>query len=67
MSCICSLTVVIVGKKLAYLEMRVIYTLILWNFELLPIPEAMFDMKGQDILTRQPQTVYIRLREAKAM
>jgi len=58
---------VIVGKKLAYLELRVIYTLILWNFELLPIPEALADMKGQDIFTRQPQTVYVRLREAKAM
>ncbi|GAB7346302.1 hypothetical protein MBLNU457_5024t1 [Dothideomycetes sp. NU457] len=55
------------GKKLAYLELRVIYTLVLWNFELLPVPEPLADMKGKDTLTRQPQTVYIRLREAKAM
>jgi len=59
------LTHLTTGKKLAYLEMRVIYTLILWNFELAPIPEALAEMKGQDILTYQPQTVYVRLREAK--
>lgn len=53
------------GKKLAYLEMRTIYSLIVWNFELLSIPDSLSDLKGQDVLAHQPQNVRIILKEIK--
>lgn len=53
------------GKKLAYLEMRVIYALIVWNFELLPIPDSLSDWKAQDVLTHQVQNSRIRLAKIK--
>ncbi|CAK1361335.1 unnamed protein product [Cercospora beticola] len=49
------------GKRLAYLKMRQIYTLIVWHFELLPLPETLEDFKGRDILTHAPQNVRVRL------
>ncbi|KAF7190024.1 Cytochrome P450 monooxygenase [Pseudocercospora fuligena] len=49
------------GKRLAYLEMRVIYALVLWNFELLPIADSIGDFKGTDVMSHQPQHVRIRL------
>lgn len=54
-----------VGKKLAYLEMRTIYSLIVWNFELQPIPESLLDFKAQDVITHQPQNSRVILKEVK--
>jgi hypothetical protein len=48
------------GRKLAYLEMRIIYALVVWNLEVLPPPEALFDFKAVDKLSHQPQNVYMR-------
>ncbi|KAK4504915.1 hypothetical protein PRZ48_002878 [Zasmidium cellare] len=53
------------GKKLAYLEMRVIYTLLVWNFHFDRIPETLMDWKAQDIITHAPQNVRVKLREVK--
>ncbi|KAF7191952.1 Cytochrome P450 monooxygenase [Pseudocercospora fuligena] len=53
------------GKKLAYLEMRVIYALIVWNFELLPVSDSLSDWKAQDVLTHQVQNSRVRLAEVK--
>ena len=39
------------GQKFAMLEMRVLYTLILWNFELLPIDPSLMDFEGVEVLT----------------
>lgn len=48
------------GRKLAYLEMRIIYALVIWNLEVLSPPEALFDFKAVDKLSHQPQNVYMR-------
>ncbi|KAF2168160.1 hypothetical protein M409DRAFT_21605 [Zasmidium cellare ATCC 36951] len=53
------------GKKLAYLEMRVIYTLLVWNFHFDKIPDTLLDWKAQDIITHAPQNVRVKLRELK--
>ncbi|KXT05531.1 hypothetical protein AC578_3713 [Pseudocercospora eumusae] len=51
------------GRKLAYLEMRVIHALIVWNFELLPIPDSLIEWRVQDVLTHQVQNSRVRLAE----
>ena len=48
------------GRKLAYLEMRIIYVLVIWNLEIVPPPEALFDFKAIDKLSHSPQNVYMR-------
>ncbi|KAL8660235.1 MAG: hypothetical protein Q9226_000037 [Calogaya cf. arnoldii] len=48
------------GRKLANLEMRIIYALVVWNLEVLPPPEALLDFKAVDKLSHQPQNVYMR-------
>lgn len=50
-----------IGKKLAYLETRIVYALIIWNLEILPPPTALFDFKAIDKINHQPQNVYLRL------
>ena len=51
------------GKRLVYVEMRIILTLILWNFELLPCPPALSDYKSVLITTNEPRQCYMRLHE----
>ena len=51
------------GKKLAMLDLRVLFTLVVWNFQLLPLPGELGDLKGRDALTHRPQQVYLRLAE----
>lgn len=54
------------GKKLAHLGLRIIFTLIVWNFELQALPEELRDFKAKDVLTHRPQRVYLRLRDLAA-
>ncbi|KAL0942969.1 cytochrome P450 monooxygenase [Colletotrichum truncatum] len=51
------------GRKLAYLEMRLFVTLIIWNFELLQCPEELSSYKGVEGVTYKPQQAYVRLRK----
>ena len=53
------------GKRLALLELRVLLTLIIWNFELLPCPPALSGQKSVLTLTTRPKDCYVRLREVK--
>ena len=53
------------GKRLAYLELRILMTLIVWNFELLPCPEALSGHKPVLIMTSRPKDCYVRLREVE--
>ncbi|PSR75632.1 cytochrome P450, partial [Coniella lustricola] len=50
------------GKRLAYLTLRVLFTLLLWNFELQSVPEELDSWKAIQILTRKPVQCYVRLR-----
>ncbi|KAF2165617.1 hypothetical protein M409DRAFT_55514 [Zasmidium cellare ATCC 36951] len=50
------------GKKFAYLEMRIAFTFILWNFELLPLPAELVDFDVDEKLTRDSRNVRFKLR-----
>ncbi|PPJ57083.1 hypothetical protein CBER1_00480 [Cercospora berteroae] len=54
------------GKRFAYLEMREIYTLIIWHFELLPLPATLEDFKAKEILAHNPRNVRVRLAPLQA-
>ncbi|RHZ57412.1 uncharacterized protein CDV56_107766 [Aspergillus thermomutatus] len=51
------------GKRLAYLNMRVLFALLVWNFELLPCPKSLSDYSSKLIVTNRPNTCYVRLQK----
>lgn len=53
------------GKRLAYMKMKILVALIVWNFELLPCPAALSNYKPLLIMTSRPKTCYVRLREMR--
>jgi len=53
------------GRRLAYLEMRILVTMLVWNFELLPCPEELSDYAAIDAMTHRPQRAFVRLRAVK--
>ncbi|KAK6007533.1 hypothetical protein QM012_004347 [Aureobasidium pullulans] len=53
------------GRRLAYIELRVLIVLIIWNFEFLPVPGKLGTYLGVDKLTHQPQQCYLRLKKAE--
>lgn len=54
------------GRRLAYLTMRVLFTMLLWNLELEPVPQELDGWDAVQILTRKPMQCYVRLREVEA-
>ena len=52
------------GRKLANLTLKIVLALILWQFELLSLPEELASFKGEDKLTHEPQQMYLRLAKA---
>jgi cytochrome P450 len=51
------------GKRLAYLEMRIVLTLVLWNFELMRCPEELSGYFVGLVATTEPRQCFVRLRE----
>ncbi|ORY72131.1 uncharacterized protein BCR38DRAFT_405131 [Pseudomassariella vexata] len=51
------------GKRLAYLELRILITLIVWNFELLPCPKELSSYNSTLGITNKPNQCYVRLRK----
>ncbi|KIX09319.1 uncharacterized protein Z518_00398 [Rhinocladiella mackenziei CBS 650.93] len=49
------------GRRLAYLQMRIIVVMIVWNFELKPTPEAWSSWEAVDKLTTQPRQCFVKL------
>ena len=49
------------GRKLAYVEMRLMFVLILWHFELKKAPPELSGHAAVDNLTHQPQQCFVRL------
>ncbi|KAI4594425.1 hypothetical protein KJ359_008213 [Pestalotiopsis sp. 9143b] len=52
------------GKRLAYLELRILLTMIIWNFELLPTPEELAGVAAIAGITYKPRQCFVRLRKA---
>lgn len=53
------------GRRLAYLTLRMLFTMLIWNFELDSVPAELDSWKAIQILTRKPVQCYVRLREVK--
>lgn len=51
------------GIRLAYLTLRMLFTMLIWNFELESVPEELDSWKAVQILTRKPVQCYVRLAE----
>ncbi|KAK4548598.1 hypothetical protein LTR36_009508 [Oleoguttula mirabilis] len=52
-------------RKLASLELKIIMTLIVWNFELKPTPPPLSSFAGLDKITHVPQQCYLQLATAR--
>jgi len=50
------------GRRLAYLELRTLLTLMLWRFELQKVPEELAGYEATDGLTHKPQGCFVRLK-----
>jgi hypothetical protein len=53
------------GRRLAYLQMRIIMVLMIWNFELKETPPAVSSWGAVNKLARHPTMCYVRLEKAK--
>ncbi|KAI0013976.1 cytochrome P450 [Xylariaceae sp. FL0662B] len=51
------------GRRMAHLAVRIIVAMVVWNFELLEIPEELGGYSGYDGISRQPQKAFVRLRK----
>ncbi|GKT46906.1 cytochrome P450 monooxygenase TRI13 [Colletotrichum spaethianum] len=49
------------GRKLAYLELKLLVTMIIWNFELLPCPQEISTYGPIEGITSRPEQCYVRL------
>ena len=49
------------GRRLAYVEFRMLIVLVVWNFVLKGLPGEFNTGKAYDKLTRQPQDCYVKL------
>ncbi|KAK0385307.1 hypothetical protein NLU13_7783 [Sarocladium strictum] len=50
------------GRRLAYLQLKIMFTLLVWRFELLPCAPGLSSYAGLERLTRGPKQCYIRLK-----
>ncbi|CEJ81829.1 hypothetical protein VHEMI01939 [[Torrubiella] hemipterigena] len=51
------------GRRLAMIEFRFLLTLLVWNFEYLPLPEELASWEGTLSVTYSPTKCYIRARK----
>ncbi|KAF4976236.1 hypothetical protein FZEAL_7074 [Fusarium zealandicum] len=50
------------GKRLAYLEMKIFFTLVIWKFDFLSLPKALSKPTEFFALTRNPNEIYVKLQ-----
>ncbi|OHE94327.1 cytochrome P450 [Colletotrichum orchidophilum] len=50
------------GRRLAYIEMRIIVTMIVWNFQLLPCQQELSSYAPKEGFTYKPKDCYVRLQ-----
>ncbi|KAK2052932.1 cytochrome P450 monooxygenase [Colletotrichum caudatum] len=49
------------GRRLAYVQFRMLIVLVLWNFQLEELPYELNTTRAYDKLTREPQDCYVKL------
>jgi hypothetical protein len=52
-----------IGTKLAVIELKIVITLIVWQFELQSLPEKLGGFEAQDKNTHRPKVLYLRLKK----
>ncbi|KAI1258547.1 cytochrome P450 [Xylariaceae sp. FL1019] len=50
------------GKRLAYLALRQVTTLLVWNFEFLPLPKGLDSRGVTDVLNAKPTVCLVRIK-----
>lgn len=50
------------GRRLAYIELKLLVTLLVWTFEFLPCPEELSSYEDIEGLTRKPKQCYVSLK-----
>ncbi|KAH9844889.1 Cytochrome-P450 monooxygenase [Teratosphaeria destructans] len=55
------------GKRLAYVEIKIFLTIMIWNFELLECPPALSGYQSNLNMTHEPKSCYVRLREVDSL
>jgi cytochrome P450 len=50
------------GRRMAYLELRIILVMLIWNFEFLKCPDELSSYGAIDKLSRQPKSCYVRIK-----
>lgn len=53
------------GKRLAYLQLRILVTLIVWNFELSKCPDDLSSYGHKQTLTTEPTQCFVRLHKVQ--
>lgn len=53
------------GRRLAYLQLKVLLVLLLWNLELASLPEELRSFDAVDGLMTKPAKCYVRISEAR--
>lgn len=53
------------GKRLAYLQLRILVTLIVWNFELARCPDELSGYGHKTTLTTEPTQCFVRLSKVQ--
>jgi cytochrome P450 len=53
------------GRRMAYLELRIILVMLIWNFELKKCPEKLSSYDAIDKLSRQSKCCYVRLAKVE--
>ncbi|PNP49824.1 hypothetical protein THARTR1_09354 [Trichoderma harzianum] len=51
------------GKKLAYMELRIVLAMLVWNFDFQPCPAEISSYEGIDTATVVPKQCYVRLKQ----
>lgn len=51
------------GKRLALLQLRLVATLLVWNFEFLELPDKLNSSEVVDVLNAKPKECFVRLRK----
>lgn len=51
------------GRRLAYIQLRIVLVMVIWNFELLPIEGELASFKAEEKITRAPTCCYLRLKQ----
>lgn len=51
------------GKRMVYVQFKMLVTLLLWQFEFLPCPEELSTYDSVQVLTNQPRKCYVALKQ----